>query len=178
MGMSLPSTTEEIEAIYNSGSAATVALVRQLLELLATQQQTITRLTGRIEELEERLGRNSRNSSQPPSTDGFNRPSPPRSLRQPTGKKPGGQPGHKGKTLRFCAHPDAVVVHRPVECSACGCPLDDVPPMPGVTECRQVLDLPPLKLETVEHHSHLIRCPQCANLNSAPFPSEVSDCVQ
>jgi transposase len=180
----LPSTTEEIQAVYAQGPAATVALVQQLLELIgaqeqliATQQQTITRLTQRIEELEQRVGRNSRNSSQPPSSDGFNRPSP-RSLRQPTGKKSGGQPGHKGKTLRFSDMPDAVVVHRPQQCSACGCPLDDVPPTPLATECRQVIDLPTLKLETTEHQAHLIRCPECAHPNYALFPSEAPDSVQ
>ncbi len=176
----LPSTTEEIEAIYASGRTATVALIEQLLELLATQQQTIMRLSQRVEELEERLGRNSRNSSQPPSSDGFNRPPrpSPRSLRQPTGNKPGGQPGHKGKTLRFTANPDRVVEHRPGECAECGCPLDDVAPIPDATERRQVIDLPPLRLETTEHHSRLIRCPQCANLNKGSCPSEAPDAVQ
>jgi transposase len=183
----LPSTTEEIQAIYASGLEATVALIQQLLEivgaqeqLIATQQQTITQLAQRVEELEQRLGRNSRNSSQPPSSDSFNRPSrpSPHSLRQPTGKKSGGQPGHKGKTLRFSAHPDRVVVHRPYECSACGRPLDDVPPTPQATQLRQVVDLPALKLETTEHHSHLIRCPECAHLNRGSFPSEAPDAVQ
>src|SRR5438128_11359561 len=125
----LPSTTEEIEAIYDSGRAATVALVQQLVEQLSIALQANAELAQRITELEQRLGRNSRNSSQPPSSDGFNRParpSPVRSLRQPTGKKPGGQPGHKGKTLRFCAHPDQVGVHRPHACAECRCPLDDV----------------------------------------------------
>ncbi len=176
----LPSTTEEIEAIYDSGRTATVALIQQLLALLASQQQTITQLTERIEELEHRLGRNSRNSSQPPSSDGWGRPPrpSPRSLRQPTDKKSGGQSGHKGKTLRFTAHPDRVVVHRPAECAECGCPLDDVPPIPGATQRRQVIDLPVLSLETVEHHSHLISCPECTHRNYAPFPCEAPDSVQ
>jgi transposase len=174
----LPSTTEEIEAIYANGPTVTVALVQQLLEQIAAQQQTITQLAQRIEELEERLGRNSRNSSQPPSSDGFNRPSP-RSLRQPTGRKPGGQPGHKGRTLRFSANPDHVVVHRPGQCAECGCPLDDVAPSAIVgTERRQVIDLPPLKLETTEHQAYSICCPQCAHRNCAPFPLEAGECVQ
>ena len=181
----LPGTTEEMQAVYASGPEATVALIQQLLGLvvaqeqqLATQQQTITCLAGRIEELEERLGRNSRNSSQPPSTDGWGRPPrpSPRSLRQPTGRKAGGQPGHKGKTLRFSAHPDRVVEHRPGQCAACDCPLDGVPP--SRTERRQVIDLPPLSLQTTEHHSHLILCPECAHLNTASFPSEAPDAVQ
>jgi transposase len=171
----LPSTTEEIEAVYASGPEAVVGLVQQL-------QLSVAQLSQRITELEQRLGRNSRNSSQPPSSDLFNRPPrpSPRSLRQPSGKKPGGQPGHKGKTLRFCfcANPDRVVEYRPGECAECGCPLSDVAPIPGTTQRRQVVDLPPLKLETTEHHAHLIRCPLCAHLNRGSFPSEVADCVQ
>ncbi len=172
----LPSTTEEIEAIYASGPAAVVGLVQQLLALLASQQQLIEQLTTHIAEFEERRSRNSRNSNQPPSSDGFNRP--PRALRQQSGKKRGGQPGHKAQTLRFSDMPDGVVVHRPTECAECGCPLEDVPPTPGATQRRQVVDLPTLRLETTEHHSHLICCPQCAHRNRAPFPSEVTDSVQ
>jgi transposase len=154
-------------------------LVQQLLELLATQQQTIMRLSQRVQELEDRLGSNSRNSSQPPSADGFNRPAPrPKSLRRSTGKKPGGQPGHKGKTLPFSAHPDRVVEHSPQECAECGCPLDDVPPIPGATEARQVIDLPPMQLETTEHRAHAVRCPVCASLSRGIFPTEAADCVQ
>src|SRR5712691_8191198 len=124
MPLNLPNTTEQIEAIYASGLAATVAFVQHLVEQVVTQQETIERLTQRIAELEERLGRNSRNSNQPPSTDGFlrpSRPSPPRSQRQPSGKKTGGQPGHKGHTLRFSANPDRIVIHRPEQCAQCGC---------------------------------------------------------
>src|SRR4051812_12530848 len=121
MSQSLPSTTEEIEAIHANGPAATVELVQHLVQQLAAQQQTIAQLTQRIAELEERLARNSRNSNQPPSTDGFNRP--PRSLRQPTGRKAGGQPGHKGQTLPFSTNPDRFVLHRPQQCAECGCPL-------------------------------------------------------
>jgi transposase len=176
----LPSTTEEFAAIYDSGRAATIALMQQLVEQLSVALQANSELAQRITELEARLGRNSRNSSQPPSSDGFNRPPrpSPRSLRQSSGKKSGGQSGHKGKTLRFCANPDRVEEHRPAECAECGCPLEDVPPVPGSTERRQVVDLPPLKLETTEHHAHLIRCPSCAHLNRGSFPSEVADCVQ
>jgi transposase len=179
----LPSTTEEIEAIYASGPGAVVALVQQFVEQLNVALQANAELAQRITELEERLGRNSRNSNQPPSSDGFNRParSSPRSLRQATGKtgkKSGGQPGHKGKTLRFCAHPDRVVEHQPAECAECGCPLDDVPSIPQMTQRRQVVDLPPLKLETTEHHSLLVCCPECALLNRGSFPTEAPDCVQ
>ena len=120
-------TREQIEALSACGPAAIVALVEHL-------QQTVTDLTARIDLLEERLGRNSRNSNQPPSSDGFNRP--PRSSRQPSGKKPGGQPGHPGQTLRFSAHPDRIIVQRPTHCRHCGGAL---PAQPLVWRLRCLL---------------------------------------
>lgn len=177
----LPSTSEEFEAVYDSGRAATIALMQQLVEHLSVALQANAELTQRITELEQRLGRNSRNSSQPPSSDLFNRPPrpSPRSLRQSSGKETGGQPGHKGKTLRFCANPAAVVEHRPGKCAQCGCSLDDVLPLPGTTEARQVVDLPsPLKLQTTEHQAPLICCPLCAHRNRGSFPTEVAASVQ
>ncbi|MBF6596581.1 MAG: IS66 family transposase, partial [Thermaceae bacterium] len=83
-----------------------------------------------------------------------------------------------GKTLRFSEMPDRVVQHRPGECAECGCPLEDVLAIAEATQRRQVVDLPPLRLETTEHHSHLIRCPECSSLNRGPFPAEAPDCVQ
>ena len=51
----------------------------------------------RIAELEARLTQNPRNSSEPPSSEGLAKPAPgPRSLRKRSGRKPGGQDGHKG----------------------------------------------------------------------------------
>ena len=180
MPHSLPSTTEEIEAIYASGSAATVALVQQFAEQLSTALHNNAELAQRIADLEERLGRNSHNSSQPPSTDGFNRPPSPsaRSLRQRSGKKVGGQPGHKGHTLRFSPNPDRIVIHRPAECVQCGCPLSDVPPK--ATERRQIVDIPPLPmhLETVEHQAQSICCPECTHLNRGNFPTQATQPVQ
>src|SRR4051812_50022024 len=73
----------------------------------------------RIAELERQLAASSRNSSQPPSSDGLDKPAP-KSLRGRSGRKPGGQPGREGRTLRQIAVPDEVVVHEPGACSGCG----------------------------------------------------------
>jgi transposase len=163
----LPQTSEDIEAIYASGPAATVALVQQLLA-------QVQFLSQRVAELEERLSRNSHNSNQPPSSDGFNRK--PRSLRQRSGKRPGGQAGHPGQTLRFSAQPDALVLHRPSNCSACGAGLADVPA--AQTQRRQVVDLPPLRLQTTEHQVETVCCPACQHLSSGAFPGEAAEAVQ
>jgi hypothetical protein len=75
------------------------------------------KLRAKVEELEARLKANSSNSSKPPSSDGFGKPSPEkRSLRKKSGRKPGGQSGHPGGTLARKATPDIVEKHLPEVC--------------------------------------------------------------
>ena len=73
--------------------------IDEFTETVAQRDQQIDELTGRVGELEQRAGSNSRNSSKPPSSDGYAKPKP-KSRRQPRLRKPGGQPGHSGHTLR------------------------------------------------------------------------------
>ena len=80
-------------------------------------------LTGRLTELERRLGLNSGNSGKPPSSDGLKKPPRVSSLRESSGKKTGGQKGHPGKTLCRTETPDATIDHYPEICAACGEPL-------------------------------------------------------
>ncbi|WP_420497474.1 DUF6444 domain-containing protein, partial [Parafrankia sp. FMc2] len=71
-------------------------------------QADLARALERIAELEAQLAKTSRNSSKPPSSDGLAKP-PPKSLRTKTGRRPGGQNGHRGSTLRMVADPDECV---------------------------------------------------------------------
>ena len=77
----------------------------------------IVKMEARIAELERRLGMDSSNSSKPPSTDGFKKKN--RSLRKPSGKKPGGQNGHKGATLELPCSPTETISCTPKQCSNC-----------------------------------------------------------
>ncbi len=101
-------------------------IIAALQAALAEQQELNARALARIAELERRLGLNSGNSGKPPSSDGLGKP--PRqhtqSRRESSGKKSGGQAGHKGETLRRVENPDATVDHFPQTCSGCGGALE------------------------------------------------------
>src|SRR3954470_2647982 len=105
----------------------------QLAALVAAQERMIARLQARIAEqdahsaeqdariaeLERQLAASARNSSKPPSTEGLGKPAP-KSLRGRSGRRPGGQPGREGRTLRQVAVPVEVIVHEPGACAGCG----------------------------------------------------------
>jgi len=138
--------------------------------LLAERDRLIETLSRRVAELEARLGKNSQNSSKPPSSDAFTKPVP-RSLRKKSGRKPGKQPGQPGARLEPRADPDEVVVHEPAECRSCGEGLDQAPVVGE--QVRQVLDLPPIELVAVEHRAQKRAC-SCGTVTTAAFPTEAT----
>jgi transposase len=144
----------------------------------ARQREQIAVLVARVQELEARLAKDSHNSSKPPSSDGLGRTvRRTKSLRQPSGKKAGGQLGHRGETLHLVATPDAVVEHRPAVCAHCQTPLD--PDVPVVArERRQVQELPPVRLVVTEHQALHVRCPACQQVSAAAFPAAVPSRAQ
>src|SRR6201986_3605387 len=95
-------------------------LIEQVQELLAENsglRQRVAEQQARIAELERRLGLDSSNSGKPPSSDGLRKPIRVSSLRQASGRKPGGQHGHPGETLRRSETPDTIVEHSPPACA-------------------------------------------------------------
>ena len=141
-----------------------------LITLLLAQE-------ARIGELERRLGLNSSNSGKPLSSDGLKKPARVSSLRQPSGKKTGGQKGHPGETLRRAETPDATIDHYPESCPTCGAALSAVMATDHVA--RQVFDLPePRPLIVTEHRAHSCRCAACGTQTRAAFPKGVAAPVQ
>ena len=151
----------------------------QLLLLLAERDVELTQrdaliavLAGRVAELEARLGKNSRNSSKPPSSDGLGKPAP-KSLRKPSGRKPGKQQGDQGFRLQPREVPDEVRIHAPTGCLGCGADLADAPVV-GV-EARQVFDLPVIELIAIEHRAQRRACAcACGVVTRAALPAEAT----
>jgi transposase len=155
---------------------AVQAVAGELRAELATARGELARATERIAELEAQAGKNSRNSSRPPSSEGLDKPPPkPRSLRKKTGRKPGGQDGHQGRTLRQVAVPDHELPHEPGCCAGCRRSLAGRP-ITGV-ERRQSFDLPPLKIEVTEHQLLEREC-VCGQRTRAAAPEGVTAPVQ
>ena len=163
---------EEIQAVYDLGPDAVIALVEQLCAIIHEQQAQLAALTVRVKELEDRLATNSHNSSKPPLSEAFNKQT--KSLRQPSDKPSGGQPGHPGNTLRKVETPDHIIVHPVAQCLSCGTELGTVPA--ADYEAHQVFDLPPLQLAVTEHRAEIKSCPGCGVANTALFPPAVSQC--
>jgi transposase len=152
-----------------------------LIDLLLAQQARhaaeLAAMQARVAELERRLGLNSSNSGKPPSSDGLRKPPRVSSLRQPSGRKSGGQKGHPGETLCRTETPDMITDHYPLACAGCGAPLTAA--MATGHAARQVFDLPePQPLIVTEHRAHDCRCGACGAQTRAAFPDWVTAPVQ
>ena len=154
--------------------------IASLKQLLAEAIATAQGLARRVAELEAQLKQDSHYSNWPSSRDKKRRKQT-RSLRQTSGKQPGGQEGHGGKTLKLVTAPDHVEVHRPASCSGCGCLLDGqaASQLDALnTERRQVFDIPPIQLEVTEHRNASVTCSVCHVTSSGAFPADVQHTVQ
>jgi transposase len=155
---SVPPLPVEIwDQLPPAAQAAILALVQQY-------EQQLQDLQRRVEDLEQRLGQNSTNSSRPPSTDGLAvKRRPPRS---PSGRKKGAQPGHPLQQ-RPLLPPDRTIPCKPASCRRCGRPLlgDDPQPLR-----HQVLELPPIRPDVTEYQLHRLACPCCGITTCAALP--------
>jgi transposase len=152
-------------------------LIALLLAQEARHTAEMTALRAQMAELERRLGLNSSNSGKPPSSDGLKKPLRVSSLREPSGKKTGGQKGHPGETLRRTETADATIDHYPRTCTTCGAALTAALATDHVA--RQVFDIPePRPLIVTEHRAHSCRCAACGTQTRAAFPEGVAAPVQ
>ncbi|PIL41165.1 IS66 family transposase [Massilia psychrophila] len=138
------------------------------------KERLIDALFARLDAVEAKLGTNSDNSSKPPSSDGLAKKTS--SLRESSGKKVGGQKGRKGTTLRQAEQPDEVVKHPlPGQCERCHAALPTQ--HARVWARRQVVDVPTVAFNVVEHHALALTC-ACGQFHTSSFPGGVSESVQ
>ena len=173
----LPAGIPEADWLATPASVRTLILAQQQ-EIQALRQENdelrrqLTALASELASLRERIGRSSRNSSKPPSSDGPGFKPPER--RKGSGRKRGGQPGHPGSgpELLPIERVDQVVDHHPDACRHCGALLEgeDSDPLR-----HQVIEIPPITPVVIEHRMHRLVCPCCSTSTCAPLPADGED---
>ena len=143
---------QELLDLARTGLAALIDLFLQL-------QAEVIQLRSQVKELQQRLALHSRKSGKPPSSDGLAKPAP-KPLRSRSGRRPGGQSGHPGKTLQPIEEPDHIVEHSLQVCSCGSCPGVSLRRAPVLGyQKRQVFELPEKLLEVTEHRAEIKQGP-------------------
>jgi transposase len=156
---------EELVKALEAQRAENQTLRNELAQALESLEQA----NARIKQLEGQAAKDSHNSSKPPSTNGFKEPvRKTQSLREKSGRKSGGQPGHPGSTLMMVPQPDHTVLLTPEQCQQCQEDLSQA------SLCRrervQVFDLPSVHLQVTEYQVEVKRCPCCQAETRADLP--------
>jgi len=166
---------QEVQQLQQEKQVLREALAEAIQAIECLQEHT-RELEGQIEVLHDRVkilegqqARDSHNNNLPPSSDRFVRL--PKSLKQKSGKKPGGQKGHRGHHLQQVETPDVIVVHAVERCEHCQQDLHTCPAT--FAERRQVIDLPAKLLWVREHRAEEKQCPTCFHLTRASFPASI-----
>jgi len=156
-----------------------IHLLREENKILREENRALKEITfqlqERITEFERRLGLDSYTSSKPPSSDGLRKPRT-QSLREPGQRPSGGQKGHKGTTLKQIECPDQVLLHLLKNCPKCAKDLSGAEVKRIIK--RQVIELPVIKPQIIEHRVEVKHCEECDLLVDAPFPSQIKAPVQ
>jgi transposase len=164
----------EAEAIFEQGREVVVAVLLRMDAEIQALTERVARQEERIVQLERRFGRNSRNSSQPPSQDPPS--APPQRGKDPSGRMQGAQPGHegKGRPLLPAWAVDEFVDHWPARCR-CGREFSRDELVAGDVPARhQVEELPPITVTVTEHRCQRVRCPDCGARSRAELPVGVA----
>ncbi len=148
-------------------------MIAEQAAAIAELRSDLTALAGEVAALRRRAGRNSGNSSMPPSADDLpGRQAPARMPRGGTGRKRGKQKGAPGSAMSWAA-PDEVIGHRPRGACECGADLAAAADL-GVARSYQQLEVPLLTARRIQHDLLQVRC-ECGKVHAAPRPAGVPD---
>jgi transposase len=178
----MPEMNTELLNFFESLNQAHALQVAELQKVIDTQnesirdmQATISRLEETVRILTEKLNKNSKNSSKPPSSDGLKKPAP-KSLRGKTNKKQGGQDGHHGTNLPKMV-PDRVIRCMPSKCDHCP-KREECEKAAQVLEQRQVVDVITTTEVTAYNKMRVTNCPLHGWTRDGDFPSQIKAPVQ
>ena len=138
--------------------------LKQVIEGLKSENEG---LKSKLEDYQTQ--KNSNNSSKPPSSD-FGKLKKTNSLKTSSGKKVGGQLGHKGSSMKMTSSPDFTEIHNPSYCNCCGNDLSGIEP--ELTGKRQVVDIPDIALTVTEHQVYKRVC-SCGCVSKGSYPNGV-----
>jgi transposase len=169
-------TDEEIHTAFAQGEAAVMALFHDVAGQVTALAQQLAKQGALLQELQARLAKSSRNSSKPPSSDGYGKVKRTESLRKSGDKPNGGQPGHDGQTLMASERPDRVETHEVPSCAHCQASLAAIDAV-GYEE-RQVFDIPAIRIDVTAHRAEIKVCPACGRASKGTFPASVTQAVQ
>jgi transposase len=142
------------------------------IEIVTLRSENV-KLREEISTLQSRLNLNSKNSHEPPSSDGLSKkPGPPKAA----AKKTGGQKGHTGTTLRMVEQLDQVIVHHAIPYPCCNKKFSRAEPVTSIVQKRRVFDIPKPRTEVADHQLGMIKC--CCQSLYGTFPEKVSQSVQ
>lgn len=152
-----------------------LALVTAQAQTIAQLRETVARLEARVADLERQLGRNSGNSSMPPSLDDQpgHTPPPDKPGRGGPKRRPGKQKGAPGSGLAWRDAPDETLEHFPAGACGCGADLAGAADL-GVVAAHQQHDIPQVTAKVVQHNRHRVAC-GCGAEHVAPVPDGVAD---
>jgi hypothetical protein len=152
------------------------ARVAELLAVVAEQAAVIESLRAEVAALRRQAGRDSSDSSQPPSQDGPAAGAKAKGRAGSRRRRPvqpqGGQKGHPGAGLQIVARPDETRVIEPGFCGGCGAGLDGSPGR--IASSVQVFDIPPAALTVTEYQMMRRTCCGCGQVTTAPAPPGVT----
>jgi len=174
IGLDSNFSAEFVQKLLNRIDEMEAVIIEQREQILVLTK-TVSTLTEENMKLKEIINKNSKNSSKPPSSDGFNKPEP-KSLRKPSGKKQGAQKGHDGNGFTITKDPDETILHLPSKCH--GCINEGKCIVCGVANTRYVVDIQ-IDTKVIAHQTISYACQrESGKVITGTFPTNITSTMQ